>query len=591
MISLKKSSIAVVVFGPLVLMAAMASIILGVSVAASWHIHTQQARLSQAYQNAAQAGELRSLSRALQRDALNLIFETDAEARAKTSEKFTKRIAEMRELVATVDQSFTAEERAGMADFIRLQNSVVTELVAIQTAAQSNAPQDVYTQFAASVRPAEKAASKKTDQYFDDRQSEIEVLRAAISALETQVRVATIAGMLIGMALAFGLSWRQARNRLLQPIRAVAEVMTAMARGDLAVKLPVSQRADEVADMIGALEHFRTQSQIRAKLEADALVEREARAALVAEQQHERAERAEQDSQATLDAEQRSSQERKVMREALASQFEQRVGNLVVALSQASAEVCSQAETGRGICDDTRLSIGQAAEKAHSTSANVQSVAAATEELSASIDEIASHLERTHHDMQKVHEQSDSTRQTVAALDDAAGRIGQIIALIQEISDQTNLLALNATIEAARAGEAGKGFSVVASEVKSLASQTSRAASDIHSQIQAIQSAARQSSKEIAGIAERVGTVTAQAGAAAAAVTQQRMATREIAQTTNIVSTGSQAIADQMRLADDSSAASNQAVTTISRDASNMQQQISELEEAIAEFVQTLRAA
>ena len=57
--------------------------------------------------------------------------------------------------------------------------------------------------------------------------------------------------------------------------------------------------------------------------------------------------------------------------------------------------------------------------------------------------------------------------------------IDELATIILNISGQTNLLALNATIEAARAGEAGRGFSVVASEVKQLASSTDHAAQSI----------------------------------------------------------------------------------------------------------------
>ena len=78
------------------------------------------------------------------------------------------------------------------------------------------------------------------------------------------------------------------------------------------------------------------------------------------------------------------------------------------------------------------------------------------------------------------------TQEGIDELSEASNQIGQILSVIEDIAAQTNLLALNATIEAARAGEAGKGFAIVASEVKDLASQTSKSTEDIARRTEAL---------------------------------------------------------------------------------------------------------
>jgi len=133
----------------------------------------------------------------------------------------------------------------------------------------------------------------------------------------------------------------------------------------------------------------------------------------------------------------------------------------------------------------------------------------------------------------EVRGQVDATNTLVADLSAAAGKIGEVVALIQGIAGQTNLLALNATIEAARAGDAGRGFAVVASEVKTLAAQTGRATEDIRAQIARIQSATGHAVTAVGGIASTVTEMDSISATIAAAVEEQGAATREIATSVN----------------------------------------------------------
>ncbi|GEM_PF-7104559 len=111
--------------------------------------------------------------------------------------------------------------------------------------------------------------------------------------------------------------------------------------------------------------------------------------------------------------------------------------------------------------------------------ASIEETAASIEEMSATIHSNMENAKRTREIALQASQETDVDSKVIEHAIATMEEITLKIKVIKDISHKTNILALNAAIEAARAGEAGKGFSVVAGEIKNLATNSSNAADKI----------------------------------------------------------------------------------------------------------------
>ena len=275
----------------------------------------------------------------------------------------------------------------------------------------------------------------------------------------------------------------------------------------------------------------------------------------------------------------------------LADQFEERIGALVQRLATGSAKLESTAKSMTSMATRGENQATSVATGAGEAKFGMQTVAAAAEQLTASIGEIGRQVAQSASMTGRAAADAQRTDGVVKTLADAATKIGHVVGLITQIARQTNLLALNATIEAARAGDAGKGFAVVASEVKSLATQTSKATEEIGAQIAHIQHATAEAVRAIGEIAGTTQEVSVIATGIANAVEQQGSATDEIAravqQTASAASHVLTTIEGVRQAANDTEGAATQVLDA----AGDVSRQADVLSREVNRFVEGVRAA
>jgi methyl-accepting chemotaxis protein len=364
------------------------------------------------------------------------------------------------------------------------------------------------------------------------------VKKAEVTAVRNELAFMLAGLSILCLLLVAAAGWWLTR-RLLSPLGAVTEAVDQLAAGHHELELDFRGRGDEIGRigdaLAGLAAQLRDAEQIRAAEEAGKAAEVERARRLSAE----------------------------------IADFKQSAEQALSAVTDLAERVMRTTEDTRRTASEGRERSASMRAAARSSSAEVETMASSAEEMNASITEVRAAAQRVADLARTASQRTEDSRAVMSDMAASLGDMTEIIGGINAVAEQTNLLALNATIEAARAGEAGKGFAVVASEVKTLAEQTTKLTDTIAERIARFEDRVKEATKGAKAMVGEINQITEASSATASAIEQQSAAVAEISRSAQTAARSAQTVdADSARVSEGAEAtlAASGEMETLSRE-------------------------
>lgn len=209
---------------------------------------------------------MRSLSRSLQRDALNLVTETDGREVAVLRKKYGKRLTEMTHQLANVGKAVTGARRDR---YVKTQTVVLDRLAAVERLSRQADRNATLAAFRRQVRPNERAASGIADALIAEQEEIVAQALHRTRELERRELAIGASSALVLSLLAAIATFFIVLRTVVRPLSDIEQAMSRIAAGETEGRTPHEERQDEIGRMARSIEVFRASVRERETLQAE----------------------------------------------------------------------------------------------------------------------------------------------------------------------------------------------------------------------------------------------------------------------------------------------------------------------------------